>query len=79
MFSFLSSWNHLLYVWVLGRDDSVITVPAGVLTLYLGHNMFYYYADAGAAVVIASLPIAVVFLLLQKHFVAGLTAGAVKG
>ena len=38
MFCFLASWNHLLYVMLLGTDESIMTVPYGLITKYGGIN-----------------------------------------
>lgn len=78
MFSFLASWNHLLYVMVLNTRETLITVPLGLIRDY-GGGYNYYYSTMSAGLLIVSLPVAVVFVWLQRYFAAGLTAGALKG
>ena len=75
--SFLGAWKHLLYNLILGTDDKTTMIPLGMLKI--SWNVFHYYATGAATIVTVSLPVLVVFLVLQRHFVSGLTAGAVKG
>jgi len=79
MFCFLLSWNHLLYVMLLATDDNTImTVPLGIMTRYAGSYQ-YTYGLLSAGIVITTAPIVVLFLWLQKYFIAGLTSGSIKG
>jgi len=53
-------------------------------TLMVGINSFFgeyvsEYGYAFAGIILASLPISILFIFLQKYFIKGLTAGAVKG
>ena len=79
MFCFLASWNHLLYVMLLGTDESIMTVPYGLITKYGGHTSRYTYGLLSAGIVITTAPIVIIFLWFQKYFISGLTSGAVKG
>ena len=78
MFCFLASWNHLLYVMLLGTDDSTMTVPLGIITRY-GGSYQYTYGLLSAGIVTSTAPIVILFLWLQKYFISGLTSGAIKG
>ncbi len=78
MFSFLASWNHLLYVMILNTREELLTVPMGLLREYSSHYyVFYAYMAAGLLLII--IPIALIYIPFQKYFASGLTAGAVKG
>ena len=79
MFCFLASWNHLLYVMLLGTDESIMTVPYGLITKYGGHTSRYTYGLLSAGIVITTAPLVIIFLWFQKYFISGLTSGAVKG
>ena len=79
MFCFLASWNHLLYVMLLGTDESIMTVPYGLITRYGGHTSSYTYGLLSAGIVITTAPLVIIFLWFQKYFISGLTSGAVKG
>lgn len=70
-------WNDFLYPLVFTRSDSMHTVMVGILALQ-GPFSVAYGVQASMAVM-ASLPTVAVFIAFQKHFIAGLTAGAVKG
>ena len=78
MFSFLAAWNHLMYVILLLNDLTLATVPIGFKNTYIGQSNVDYPGIA-ASMVTVSLPVIVTFLVLQKYFVSGLTAGATKG
>ncbi|MGH1565193.1 carbohydrate ABC transporter permease [Mumia sp. DW29H23] len=76
VFQFAPTWNDFFYPLVLLRSDEKYTVPVG-LTRFFGE----FSADRGtlfAGLVIALLPLAIVFTLATKQIVAGLTAGISK-
>ena len=76
-FAFLLSWNEFLFAFVLGRDEA-ITLPVGLRAAFLGQYV-NKYDQLFAASLIFSIPPITLFAALQKHFVQGLTSGAVKG
>lgn len=74
---FLWSWNSYLIPLVFVNDNSVMTIPIFIKSL--GNA---YRTDYGAqltGLVIATIPLLVMFIAGSKHFIQGLTAGAVKG
>ncbi len=79
MFSFITSWNHMLYVMLLSTDESIITVPLGIMKSYGSTNSQYTYGLLAAGIVTTTLPVVILFLWLQKYFISGITTGAVKG
>ncbi len=78
MFSFLASWNHLLYVMILNTRETLLTVPMGLLREY-SSQYSYYYATMSAGLLLIIIPIAIVYIPFQKYYASGLTTGAVKG
>jgi len=68
-------WNNFLWGLVLMTDKRPIMV--GLINLQGEYNIIWGVQCAGA--LIASVPTLVVFLLFQRHFIRGLTIGAVKG
>ena len=73
--TFMNAWNSYLWPKVIMTDGKSLTMPMLVANLKEG-----YVTDYGAlmlAVLLCTLPTAVIFLMLQKHFAAGIT-GAVK-
>ena len=73
---FLSTWNEFLLASVLITDDSMRTVPAGLLRFQCQAGAHYPTLCAG--VLISILPVFIVYLIFQRYFVEGM-AGAVKG
>ena len=76
IYSFITAWNEYMFAQVLITSPELKTVPLGIADL----NGFYkiLWNDMMAASVIASLPLVILFIFLQKSFISGLTAGAVK-
>lgn len=73
---FLATWNEYLLASVIINDNKMKTVPVGLMTFVGEHGTDYGYLCAG--VLIAVIPVMVVYLVFQRYFVEGL-AGAVKG
>ncbi len=73
----LATWNEFLLPLVLTSAAGSRTVPLGLLQFQGEHSSQYTLLMAG--VLISIVPVLIIFLLLQRYFVAGLTAGAVKG
>jgi len=78
VYAFLNSWNNLLFALTLASNQNMLTIPPGFLLTYVGEFQ-YYWSDAMAGSVIVILPMVIVFILLQRYLVQGMTAGAVKG
>jgi multiple sugar transport system permease protein len=77
LISFLGMWNNFLSPQVVLQEPSKFPLAVTIAQL---KNV--YYQDYGllmAGTLFAILPVAALFLVLQKDFVAGLTKGAVKG
>ena len=77
LYSFVATWNEFIFALSFANDVTVKTLPIG-----LAEFSTEYDTDWGAimaASVIMSLPIAAIFLGLQKVFVGGLMSGATKG
>ncbi len=76
MFAFVFSWNNLVFPLVLSRQTTT-TLPVGTLSYFATTGVTWNYI--GATAVIAMLPPMLIFLLLGRYIVRGLTFGAVKG
>jgi multiple sugar transport system permease protein len=74
---FLLAWNEYLFAMLLIHSENLKTFPVTLTTFTSRWRVDY--AALAAASVIVSVPVATVFLLLQRYLVSGLTAGAVKG
>lgn len=71
------TWNEFMTALIFLEDKTKMTIPIG-LTALKGEALQQWNIQL-AAVVIASLPMIIAFLCMQKSFVNGLTAGSVKG
>lgn len=76
IFRFVPIWNDFFYPLILIRDQAKYTLPVG-LTSFFGEFQTDW-STLFAGLVIATLPLIVLFLLATKHIVAGLTAGMGK-
>jgi raffinose/stachyose/melibiose transport system permease protein len=73
----LSTWNEFLIALVLISAKESRTVPVGLLQFQGEFSTQYTLLMAG--IVISIAPVILIFLFLQRFFVAGLTRGALKG
>ncbi|WP_054738960.1 carbohydrate ABC transporter permease [Cellulosilyticum ruminicola] len=76
IYIFLMAWDELLFAWVLTTSSDVATIPVGI-RLYVG-NYQNRYDLLMAAGCVTTLPPLMIFFGLQKQFISGMTAGAVK-
>lgn len=75
--AFIASWNEFMFALILITRDQMRTIPVAI-SMFPGEYSVPW-GDMAAASVIATIPIIVVVLILQKRIVSGLTSGAVKG
>jgi multiple sugar transport system permease protein len=75
VYSFMTAWGELLFASVM-TDESSRTLAVGLQGYATSNDV--YWNQVMAASLVVSVPVVTAFLLLQRHFVAGLTAGAVK-
>ena len=77
IFLFVITWNELLFPLLLITDTEKRTLPLSLLS-FRG-EFFSQYSMIFTALMVASVPMVAMYLLMQRSFIAGLTAGAVKG
>jgi lactose/L-arabinose transport system permease protein len=73
---FLASWNNYLWPLLISTDRAMFTAPVALGSLIGLTKVSWGGIMAGA--VLLTAPMLVVFLLLQRHFIAGIAAGAIK-
>jgi raffinose/stachyose/melibiose transport system permease protein len=71
------TWNEFLLALVMVTDEGLRTAPLG-LSFFQGRNTSNLTLLAAGAVIVA-LPVVVLYVFLQRHFIRGMLSGAVKG
>lgn len=73
----LASWNDFLLPMLMTQSTDMRTLPLGLIT-FVQSAMIVQEEQRFAMIVMMTVPVVVLFLLLQRQFIRGLTAGAVK-
>lgn len=76
VFAFIWAWNEFMIVLTFISTPENRTLPLGIYSFLGQYSIEWHYLMAAA--LIASVPVLILFLLIEKHLVKGLTAGAVK-
>ena len=76
IFTFVAAWNDFLWPLIVTSSDDMRTLPVGLALLARKNTVNWGQTMAGT--VLAAGPMIVVFLVLQRRFIEGLTAGSVK-
>lgn len=77
LFSFMSAWNEYVVANVVLQDTSMYTLPLG-LKLFQG-SLTTQWGLYAAGSLLVSIPVVLLFLVLSRFLISGLTLGAVKG
>lgn len=79
LYAFLAAWTEFLGALTFLTDDRLYTLPLSLVNLQAGAygEVNFGYLVAGS--VVAMIPCVVLYLALQRYYVAGLASGAVKG
>jgi multiple sugar transport system permease protein len=77
IFTFLSTWNDFLWPLVVLSNDARYTLPVALANLVGEHAQDTELMMAGS--VLTVLPVVVLFIVLQRHYVEGIMAGSAKG
>ena len=78
LFAFINSWNEFLAALIFMNHETAFTVPIMVVSVRYGHMGAVDWGALQASVIISIVPCLVVYLLLQRYYISGLLAGAVK-
>ena len=78
IFAFTLSQNEFLYALIFLAKSSIRTVPVAAIAELIRGDVFFW-GQLMAAALLGSVPVAVIYSFFVEHYVAGLTAGAVKG
>jgi multiple sugar transport system permease protein len=77
IFTFMGTWNDFLWPLIVLTDDSMYTLPVALANLIGEHVQDTELMMAGA--VLTVLPVIVLFIALQRYYIAGILSGSVKG
>lgn len=77
IYTFMLAWNEFLFALTLTKTMDMRTVPVGIALLMGQHS--YEWNQMMAMSVLGCLPVLILFLFFQRYFIAGMTAGSVKG
>ena len=77
IFTFLASWNDFMWPLIVLSDQAWQTAPVALATLSREHVQDNELMMAGS--VVTTLPVLILFLALQRHYIEGLLLGSVKG
>ena len=79
IYAFLNSWNEFLAALIFMTKESRFTLPILLTSVRSGYYGTIDWGALQAGVTITILPCIILFLLLQRYYVAGLMGGATKG
>ncbi|MFH9002621.1 carbohydrate ABC transporter permease [Streptomyces afghaniensis] len=77
IYAFVNAWNDYVWPLIVLTDPSHVTLQVELAQLHVGHTTDYSMVMAG--VLMAALPLVVVFAIFARGFIAGATEGAVQG
>jgi multiple sugar transport system permease protein len=77
IYTFMLAWNEFLFAVTLTKTMDMRTVPVGIQMLMGQHS--YEWNEMMAMSVLGCLPVLILYLFFQRYFIAGMTAGSVKG
>lgn len=79
LYSFIFAWNDFLTALIMVSDSDKYPLPVALINLQSGQFGTVDYGLLSSGATVATIPCLLMFLLLQRYYVSGLSAGAVKG
>ena len=80
LMSFMAPWMDFIFASVIMKDNyENYTVALGLFQMITRENIYDYFTVFCAGAVVVAIPIALLFLFMQKYYVEGVTGGAVNG
>ena len=77
IYTFMIAWNEFLYAMVFLNDHNLFTMPLKISTIFNDPDPRPHVVMAASTIM--TIPIILLFLLMERHLTEGLTAGGVKG
>lgn len=80
LMTFMIPWMDFIFAQViLGQQKQKYTVAIGLFTMLQPDKINHWFMPFTAGCVIIAIPITLLFMVMQKYYVEGITAGGVKG
>ena len=76
--TFIMSWDEFIIALTIMDDNTMRTLPVGIIQSFVG-EFSIKWGEMMAASVVTSIPVMLIFVFLSRQLIGGLTAGAVKG
>ncbi|GAP13490.1 ABC-type sugar transport system, permease component [Longilinea arvoryzae] len=77
IYVFIGSWDELVYAMTFTSSEAIRTLPVGLSRFITSYEI--QWNQLAAATVLATIPVLILFLLIQKYIAQGLISGSVKG
>lgn len=78
--SFIAPWVDFIFVSVIMKDNyDNYTVALGLFQMISRENIYKYFTQFCAGAVLVAIPITILFIIMQRFYVEGVTGGSVKG
>ena len=78
--TFIGPWTDYIFVSYFMKDNMEnLTVAAGLYKMLERESVYEYFTTFCAGAVVVAIPITILFVIMQRFYVAGVTGGAVKG
>jgi len=74
--TFQGNWNSFLWPVLIGQTSNMYTLPVGLQSFYGQYSAFWNSVMAG--LILLTIPLIIVFLIFQRHFVQGISSGGLK-
>ena len=80
LMAFIAPWgDYMLVSYLAGTDPDKFNVAVGLRQWLSDKNIYEYYTRFCAGAEVISIPVTILFFILQKYYVEGITGGSVKG
>jgi len=76
--SFIQQWGNFLWPLIILQDKESTTLPV-LLSMMVQRGQVVHYGEVLVGTIFSILPVLIIFLFLQKYFIAGIYSGSVKG
>lgn len=76
--SFIQQWGNFLWPLIILQDKESTTLPV-LLSMMIQRGQVVHYGEVLVGTIFSILPVLIIFLFLQKYFIAGIYSGSVKG